>query len=300
MKEVHLIYNPTAGRGEVRHVLEKINGWANLQKDLKIHIHQTENVGHATSIARDLTTDGKEVTIFVLGGDGTLNEVLNGIKHFGKTTLGILPYGSGNDFARAVGIYGHDPVGLLNEYVNDCPVAKCDYLLLNDKYRAINEVSMGMSAEVVNFRNHMKHFKPETQYKIASTVRAIGWKKFKYTVSFDKGPDKEIDSMWFTMNNGTNCGSGLVIARNSKFTDGLISISYVLNFNRLITLYVLTKVKKGEAHELKAFKECTCKEVDIKCSGCVVEFDGNLIENQKNINVKVIPGKLNLLVPNKK
>lgn len=64
----------------------------------------TEKSGHAEKIAREITADGKEHTIVVLGGDGTVNEVLNGMKDPGKITLGYIPIGSSNDFARGLGI----------------------------------------------------------------------------------------------------------------------------------------------------------------------------------------------------
>ncbi|MCQ3908772.1 MAG: hypothetical protein MJ200_04520 [Mycoplasmoidaceae bacterium] len=133
----------------------------------------TENIGHATSIARDLTSTNNPVTIFVIGGDGSVNEVLNGINNFEATTLGILPYGSGNDFVRVLGLNNPDPVKLIDAYINNPQVKKIDYLLLNDKYRAINEIGLGLCAEVISMRNKMKHFKPKTQYKIATLVKSL-------------------------------------------------------------------------------------------------------------------------------
>ncbi|MCQ2956760.1 MAG: hypothetical protein MJ233_02755 [Mycoplasmoidaceae bacterium] len=140
---------------------------------MNLIVYPTENEGHATIIAKDLTSGNEPVTILSLGGDGTVSEILNGIVNFDKTTLGILPFGSGNDFVKALGMKNHDPVVYASAYINTPHEKIIDYLLLNDKYRAINEVGLGMSAEVIGFRNRMKHFKPETQYKIATVVRAL-------------------------------------------------------------------------------------------------------------------------------
>ena len=75
-------------------------------KDRKItyQVLFTKYQHHATRLVHDLTSDGEHHTIVVLGGDGTLNEVIDGIAFLDKVTLGYLPLGSGNDFARGVGL----------------------------------------------------------------------------------------------------------------------------------------------------------------------------------------------------
>ncbi|MBQ0045835.1 MAG: diacylglycerol kinase family lipid kinase [Mycoplasma sp.] len=300
MNEIHLICNPTSGKGKTLTTLDRIKEWLNANPKLNVQIHLTENVGHATSLARDLTKGDNKVTLLVLGGDGTVNEVLNGIVNFKTTHLGILPFGSGNDFVRALKIINPDPIDLMKAYLSNPKVMNVDYLLLNDKYRAINEIGLGMSAEVINYRNKMKHFSPETQYKIASTVRALFWKSFTYNLSIDKNPSSKINSMWFTMNNGIAVGSGMVTAPDAKIDDGLISVSFVKKFNRLKTLSLLMKCKKGKMAYMKETGRFTCKEIDIDTDiDTVVEFDGNLLEHQKHINVKIVPQELKLLVVEK-
>lgn len=296
MKDIHLICNPVSGQGQTVKVLDSIKEWAKLQAGLNLIVHMTENVGHATSIARDLTSTGKKVIILVLGGDGTVNEVLNGINQFENTQIGILPFGSGNDFARALKMPTNDAITLINEYINNPTIKTADYLLVNGKYRAINEVGLGMSAEVIALRNKMKRFKPKTQYKLATIAKSLFWKQFKYNVSYDKGQPQQILSMWFTMNNGICIGGGTITDPDSKYDDGLISVSYLKTFNHIETLPVLAKVSKGKIANVKHNVRLTCKEVDIQVDNVVVEFDGNLLEHQNNINVKVIPGQLQLLI----
>lgn len=296
MKEIHIICNPVSGKGKTLFALNKIKEYVAGQSEIKLVVHETENIGHATIITNDLTSGSNPVTILVIGGDGSVNEVLNGIVNFENTTLGILPFGSGNDFVRALHLSEKDPVALFSAYVNNAQVKKVDYLLLNDKYRAINEIGLGMSAEVIAFRNKMKHFKPETQYKIATMIRAFLWKNIKFKMAIDKNGYSDVKSMWFTMNNGTTIGGGMVTAADAKVDDGLISVMFVRSFNRLKTIPNLIKCKKGNVDKIKTTGRFTCKEIDIDANNVVVEFDGNLLENQNHINVKIVPGKLNLLV----
>lgn len=296
MIEIHLICNPTSGKGRALNVLNSIKEWAVSHQDLNLIIHETENIGHATSITRDLTSTGKPVKILVLGGDGSVNEVLNGIQNFENTTLGILPFGSGNDFARALNFVKPQPLELMEAYVYKPNVKKIDFMLLNDKYRSINEIGLGMSAEVLAYRDKMKRFKPETQYKIATFIKSFFWKLFSYQVSIDKQPDKEIKSMWFTINNGHAIGGGMITAADAKIDDGLISVMYVNKFNRIKTLPILLRAKKGKISTAKQASNFTCKELDLRGQDMTLEYDGILLEHLDHINVKIVPGKLNILI----
>ncbi len=83
--------------------------WKALEPELKkqriaYKVHMTQRRDHAEKIAESLTSDGRERTLVVLGRDGTVNEVVNGIRDIEKTTLGYIPIGSSNDFARGLGI----------------------------------------------------------------------------------------------------------------------------------------------------------------------------------------------------
>ena len=97
------IANPNArsGRGILLwKQIEKIL----LEKEIAYNVLFTKYQHHATRLVHDLTSDGTPHTIVVLGGDGTLNEVIDGIRYLDKVTLGYIPLGSGNDFARGLGL----------------------------------------------------------------------------------------------------------------------------------------------------------------------------------------------------
>lgn len=99
----HIIVNSTRLKG-------KNSGDLDIVKDVfdragkQYEIHYTEYAGHAAKIAAQLTADEQKVRIIAMGGDGTLHEVLNGIKDPSKCKLGVIPIGSGNDFAAAIGL----------------------------------------------------------------------------------------------------------------------------------------------------------------------------------------------------
>ena len=110
-REYDFIVNPKSrsGLGEMT--------WKMLEPELKKRrigytVHMTEKRKNAEKIAEMLTADGEPHTLVVLGGDGSLNEVINGIREPDKITLGYIPIGSSNDFARGLGI-PNDPLTAL-------------------------------------------------------------------------------------------------------------------------------------------------------------------------------------------
>ena len=99
----HFIVNPNSRSGlglKIWHEVESILK----EQIIKYDVYFTKYQRHATKIAHNLTADNREHTLVVLGGDGTIGEVLTGICYPEKITLGYIPIGSGNDFARGLGI----------------------------------------------------------------------------------------------------------------------------------------------------------------------------------------------------
>ena len=107
MNQIQIIVNNGAGTGKAFQV------WNETQKLLRRYkvnytAYATRYRGHATRLAEKISTmEGKaQVYLIVVGGDGTINEVLNGIRDFDRVRLGVIPTGSGNDFSRNLKLPG--------------------------------------------------------------------------------------------------------------------------------------------------------------------------------------------------
>ena len=104
--------------------------WKSLEPELKKRrtdylCHLTGRKGHAKKIAAEITGDGLEHTLVVLGGDGTVNEVINGIEDPSKVTFGYIPIGSSNDFARGMGLET-DPLKALDIILKPKKITELD------------------------------------------------------------------------------------------------------------------------------------------------------------------------------
>ena len=98
----HIIVNPASKSGKGNKIWDKVElALKNAKADYRVHCTKAE--GDALLFAKELTTDIDDyVNLIVLGGDGTMNEIVNGIVDFDKTRVGYIPTGSSNDFARDV------------------------------------------------------------------------------------------------------------------------------------------------------------------------------------------------------
>lgn len=125
---LYFIVNYTSATGKCRNVLKKVIDRLT-EKGTEYKLCQTKYNGHAAEIAEKLSKlPDEKITMIVVGGDGTINEVLNGITDFEKVRLGIIPAGSGNDFARGLKI-GNDINVLVDKLINNH---------LNDKTKRVD------------------------------------------------------------------------------------------------------------------------------------------------------------------
>lgn len=125
MAEYHFIINPNARSKK------GIAIWKNLKEYLiESYVEYKEYLtlapDHARKLAKELSALGHPIILVVLGGDGTLNEVINGITHFEHVTLAYIPIGSSNDFARALHL-SKDPLTSLQTILSPTTYCKLDY-----------------------------------------------------------------------------------------------------------------------------------------------------------------------------
>lgn len=134
-----------AARCPAKHIEAVTGVFKNAGKQYRLHY--TDHKGHATGIARQLTSSKEECALVVMGGDGTLHEVLNGISDFEKCSLGLIPSGTGNDFAVAAGI--PKDVKKAAEIIALRAPSSIDYIELTNGLKSINAVGMGIDVDVL-------------------------------------------------------------------------------------------------------------------------------------------------------
>src|SRR5437660_3289636 len=148
----HVIVNPAAGRGAARGAKDRVarafraQGWM-------ATIVETRAPGDARRLAGDMAREGAGRVIAV-GGDGTVHEVANGLLAAGaNAALGVVPIGTGNDFAKLAGVYRHRVEGAVARLVT-ARTRACDVGRALDQY-FVNSLGFGFGPAVVAMRNAM-------------------------------------------------------------------------------------------------------------------------------------------------
>ena len=281
MKHVFIV-NPVSGRGKALKVSLGIKKICEEEK-LDYEIHNTNGPKDATKIAKKVK--GSKNIIYSVGGDGTLNEVLNGVIGT-KNMLAVIPAGSGNDFYRT-----------LSKMDDEMPLI--DVGKVNGKY-FLNVVSIGIDAEVAKNAEVMKKLKvPTSQIYNASIVYTFFKYKFKdIEFSVDNTRSKNKCTI-LTICNGKMYGGGYKIAPEALLSDGYFDVYIVDKISKPTLPFLLGKLKKGTHESLKEVHKSKATKIKFKCDyDLVCNVDGEIIIDRK-FNIKILPKSL-LIYNNKK
>lgn len=242
-------------------------------------MYYTEYPGEAKRIAKKYIFS-KNI-IYSVGGDGTLNEVLNGVVGT-KNLLAVVPAGSGNDFYKTL--------SKIDEKTPTIDIGK-----INNRY-FINIVSIGIDAEVADNVSLMKKRKiPPKQIYNASLVYTFFKYKYKdIDLSIDEHEQRKGKCTILTICNGQVYGGGYKIAPNARLTDGYLDVYYVEKVNKVKLPSMIKMLKQGihESHH-KVHKSHATK-VKFKCDKeLVCNIDGEIMKDKK-FSVKIIPNSLTI------
>ncbi len=283
----HIIVNPQGGKGKSLKALELVEKKLT-QNNLEYKVYQTEYAGHAVEIARELSQN-PDTTILMMGGDGSFNEIINGIVDFNNVTFGIIPCGTGNDFVRAS---GHpSKVDKAIDVILKGNVGYVDFIQLDDR-RALNVLGAGMDVDVLIKYETMKHFRGKMKYyaSLLYTLCHTRWHKLRLTL--DDGEPMEKSVFMIGIGNGKYIGGGLPICPNAIVDDGQLSIVAVNEMKKWKIPFRLIKFLAG-THVKTAFAdEYTAKKVKIKVlDDSKFEADGEIFEAQ-TINAQIVSNTL--------
>ena len=273
--ELDIIYNPYAG-GEKR-MKKNLALAENKLKNLGVpyRLHKSEYPKHAIELTRQAVAAGAE-TVVAMGGDGTLNVVVNGLEYFENSTFGLIPCGTGNDFAAHLRLPENVEDAL--DVILTRPARYIDYIQLPG-FRSINVVGTGIDVEVLKLYNKL-----QKKTKIGYTnclIRALfSYKCTRFTATVD-GKKREYKSFLSCVANASMIGGGLKISPSSDTDDGKLNFVYVDEIKGLKIPFALLKFKKGKLLSMPQAHVELCDKIEIE-GECVpvLNVDGELYENR--------------------
>lgn len=299
MRHIFII-NPMAGKSDIsKTLIPEIKKLQGIEQEIVL----TEYMGHARELAKQYAMTGETLRIYACGGDGTLNEVMNGAYGYDNVEVGCLPYGTGNDYVKNFGV-ASDFYNL--EHVINGTSIEVDVL----------ETEAGVAAEIctagfdANVGYNTRHYKklPLCHGKMAYNLSVIECllhpigTKLKITVD---GEVYEDEFLMMCLANGTTYGGGFRCAPEANVCDGLVDVIIVKKVSRLLIAKIIAKYADGTYQKnCEVIPELRKYITYLRGTHVIVEGPQAFVTNldgecqlQTQIDVKVMPKSLKFILP---
>jgi diacylglycerol kinase (ATP) len=289
-KKILFIVNPISHKLKGQDVEKIIN--ENINKsafDYKIVFTKSPN--HAYELSKEAANTKSADIVASIGGDGTVNEVGKALLNTG-TALAIIPAGSGNGLARHLKIPQKipDAIKALDKYV---PVT-IDTGKINDR------VFLGMAG--IGFDGHIAgKFAQFRKRGLTSYLQLVLKEYAKYeTGSYSIIVDgKQIftKALVIAFANSSQYGNNIIVASQAKLQDGFLEMVIVKEVPVYALPQFIMSLKQGTVHKSSYAETIRFKEAKIKKEQFQAHFDGEPVLFTEEVNVKVVPGSLKIMVP---
>jgi len=267
----------------------------------------TEAPGDAERLARDWSAGHPDPIIVVVGGDGSIHEVMNGIMAAGGSArLGIIPAGTGNDVCRNLGLPLHAeaaaraldpetprPIDLVHGAGDPGSVGTWSRWF-------INSVSLGVSAKANRIAPRVGRFLPgSTRYPVAGALALANGRPIEYEIRVGGRSLLAGSALNLTVANGAGFGGGLQISPPSRPDDGALEVVVIGAMSRIAALGALARLRTGRhlgldrVRMLEHLKEPF--EIGIDRTGTAAEGDGENFTVHRTLSIELQPGRLSLI-----
>lgn len=302
MREVKhfFVINPKAGSENVSEkIISKIhNTFKSIEEYYKIYITTCKE--DATRFSRSICEeDTGDLRFYAIGGDGTLNEVINGIIGYNNASVSVLPYGTGNDFTRN---FQNVDFLDLNGHINGRK-EKIDLLYIKNLY-CVNLCNIGFDAKVAENMNKFKKLpfvKGRAAYTLSIFYSLIHKLYTNLEIEIDNDEIIKGDFLLCAIANGTCYGGGYKGAPLAKIDDGFIDVCIVKKVSRFKLIKLINIYKNGTHLENNEIKKCIiyrkCKIINITSKDKFsISIDGEIFEDKK-LNASIREKSFNFLIP---
>ena len=268
-----IILNPNGGHGASLKALKVVKKCLE-DAQQEYTIHQTEYAGHAIDLAKQLNEEKEDLKLIVLGGDGTFNEVLNGIQDFSKVTMGIVPCGSGNDFIKASGHPKKYKDAM--KVILSNSTGYVDFIQAGDK-RSLNVAGAGMDVDVLLKYASVQRLKGKLAY-LWSLLYTLSHTRFhKMEITIDDGEPIVKSVFMIGIGNGQCIGGGMKVCPNGIVDDGKLDIVAVNEIKKSRIVGNLPKFLNGKHVNCDFSDEYVAEKCSIKIlDDSRFEFDGEV------------------------
>lgn len=302
-RKVKIILNPMADMG---------NSWR-VARDLRAITTEHGNVdwsgtvypGHAIELAKQAGEQGYDMVI-AMGGDGTVHEVVNGLMQVSENkrpVLGVVPVGSGNDFAHAIGTPKESDRALVHALQGE--PSRIDLGLMTDEHGHTeyfdNTLGIGFDA-VVTIRSHKLPLLRGFLMYLTAVIQTIILNHDPATIQFETDGEKwQEQVLMSTMCNGGREGGGFMLSSDSKMTDGIMEYVLVRKVSRLMMFRLVPEFMNGTHRRFtKQIRMGACKKLSMTSDRPLyIHADGEILtsfgSNLRKIGIEILSNALQVI-----
>lgn len=293
--EIVVIVNPAAAGGKTMKTLTRIHGLLK-RIDRPYAIYVTKGRGDAIQATKSFADNGAQ-RILAVGGDGTLNEVTNGIYQAGGTaTLGLVPVGHGSDFARTIGSVGSVEQAVLRACEGEAQPIDLGLVRYADgtERAFINIAGLGFDAKVAQRAQRSRLPGSNLPYLGSALMTLMGFRNITVTVTTD-ARTFETPAVFVQIANAQYMGGGFHFAPMAKIDDGLLDVCIVGDFGKLELVRQIPGVYRGKHCSHAKFTHMTTRRVHISAKEeAIVQLDGELIGTTP-LEFQVLPAAIRFI-----
>jgi diacylglycerol kinase (ATP) len=301
--DVYIIFNPVAGGGKAKKLKGQLVTELKRRFGKNFLLMETSKQGDALNFAHEVAENGAGIIIAV-GGDGTINEVVNGLLINRKPVndqceLGILNCGSGSGLAQTLGLPGSISDQL--ELICNATAKPMDvgFITYHDKNNRpcerlfVSECQVGIGGSVVSrVGMKLKHFGGKIAFGSVALSHLIHYKASQMFTRYDQQSLESKRMIGITVGNGIYCAGGMRLTPNAHTDDGLLDVLQIHEMNLLKRFLNFGKVYSGSHIHSNYFSVCQAKEISIDSEHAVwIESDGELL-GKTPCKIGILPGAI--------
>ena len=302
----HFIVNSNSRSGRGIKLWNSIFNELEIRKvDYKVYFTEVDNNG--TKIAREITKEYPQCNIIAIGGDGTVNEVINGIRDFSKVIFSYIPTGSSNDFAKGLGLC-NNPMKALDNILNPKNYKEINVGSVSDKDNKryfVVSCGIGFDADVCfealnsTIKNILNKFNlGKLTYVGIAFKRLLLSKMVNMDVSFDNKDYIRYDKVFFiAAMNMPNEGGGLNLCPEALCDDDILDVCLINEIPKMKIATLLPTAYKGKHTKFKGVNLKKCQKIGVRTNvPLAVHVDGEYFGYKNEISMSYDECKLKVVV----
>ncbi len=287
-----MIVNPIAGGGRALQIADTLAETLRKEYHAECRLAKTEASGHAEALAREAAADPDTAMVLIAGGDGTLSEAARGLSG-SDLPIGIIPAGSGNDFAHCLGL-PKDPLEALRFAMSHAPRA-IDHCTLNDG-SFLNIIGTGFDVTTLDYTEMYRgkyHGRLPYVLGVLQAMRKSRGQHLRVTVD---GKTEEGEYLICTAGNGNFLGGGFPVNPTARPDDGRLDVVLIRPIARWKLPVYLAGMLKGKHIHYRVTRHLEAEHVIFEGKGMRVDVDGEVIPMDR-AEIGIRRGALRIVCP---